>query len=89
VHQLAPPKGDEDQHLQRLERQRGYGEQIGRPQMVGMVAQECATGPCWRAAWSSSAIASNRAVADSNAELEQFASDALGAPQSGSRGTWS
>jgi hypothetical protein len=32
VHQLAPPMGDEHQHAQRLERQCGHGEQVGRPQ---------------------------------------------------------
>jgi hypothetical protein len=46
-----------------------------------MVAQERAPGLRWRAAWSSPAVASDRAVADSNAELEQLTSDALGTPQ--------
>jgi hypothetical protein len=44
MHELAPAVGDEHQHMQRLERQRGHAQQIGGPQMVSMVAQERAPG---------------------------------------------
>src|SRR5215472_12286727 len=40
VDQLAPAMGDEHQHVQRLERQGGHHEQVGRPQMVSVVAQK-------------------------------------------------
>src|SRR6266487_65526 len=52
MHQLASTMRDEDQHVQRLEGQRGHGEQIGRPQMMGMVAPERAPGLARRARWS-------------------------------------
>jgi hypothetical protein len=48
MHQLAPAMGDEHQHVQRLERQRGHAQQIGGPEMVSMVAQERAPGLRWR-----------------------------------------
>jgi hypothetical protein len=66
---------------QRLERQRGHAQQIGGPQMVSMVTKERAPGLRYGAAWSTPAIASNRAIADHDAQLEQLASDPLGAPQ--------
>src|SRR6267378_2143450 len=50
--------------------------------MVSMVAQECAPCLSWCASWSSPAIAPNRAIANHDAQLEQLASDPLGAPQS-------
>ena len=37
VHQLAQTVGDEDQHVQRLEREAGHREEVGRPEVVGMV----------------------------------------------------
>ena len=37
MHQFAPAVGDEDQHVQRLERERRDSEQIGRPEVVRMV----------------------------------------------------
>src|ERR1700730_9636509 len=46
-----------------------------------MVAQERSPGLRWRAAWSSPAIASNRAIADHDAQLEHLAPEPLGAPQ--------
>src|SRR6266700_2826493 len=49
--------------------------------MVSMVAQEGAPGLAGRAGWPTPAIASNRAVADHDAQLEELTSDALGAPQ--------
>ena len=45
VHQLAPTMGDEDQHVQYPERQRGHGQQVGSPQIVSMIAQQCP--PVW------------------------------------------
>src|SRR3979411_337891 len=80
--QLAPAVGDEHQHVQRLERQCGDAQQVGGPEMVSMVAQECAPCLSWCGAWSSPAIAPNRAIANHDAQLEQLASDPLGAPQS-------
>ena len=44
VHQLAPTVGDEDQHVEGLEREGLYGEQIRGPEMVGMIGQERAPG---------------------------------------------
>src|SRR5438067_12649448 len=36
VHELAPAMGDEHQHVERLERERGYHEQVSSPQEVGV-----------------------------------------------------
>ena len=40
VHQLAPAVGDEYQHVQCLERERGYCEQVGCPHVMRVVRQE-------------------------------------------------
>src|SRR5919199_6282690 len=50
VHQLAPAVGDEHEHVQRLEGERGYREQVGRPEMVigskdGALRHYCRTFP--------------------------------------------
>src|SRR5437588_1007420 len=82
MHQLTPTMGDEDQHVQRLEGQGGLGEQVGRPQVVSMVAQEGAPGLARCARWSTPAVAPNRAIADDDAQLEQPASDPFGTPES-------
>src|ERR687886_120445 len=81
VHQLAPAVGDEDEHVQRLECQRGYREQACRPHVVRVVCQERPPGLARRTPRSTPPVAPNRAVADHDAELEQLASDPLGAPQ--------
>src|SRR6266545_6211312 len=81
MHQLASAVGDEYQHVQRLERQRGHRQQIGGPKVVSMVAQERAPGLTGWARWFAPAIASNRATADHDAQLQQLASDPFGAPQ--------
>ena len=61
--------------------QRGQREQVGSPQMVRVVGQEGAPRLARCARWSSPTIASNRPIADDDAQLEQLTSDALGAPQ--------
>src|SRR5947209_8680245 len=81
MHQLAPTVGNEDQHVQGLEGERGHREQISSPEVVRMVGQERAPGLARRAPRSPPAITPNRAVADHDAQLEQLASDPLGAPE--------
>jgi hypothetical protein len=61
--------------------ERGHRKQVGRPQVMRMVGQERPPGLARRALRSSPAVAPDRAIADHDAQLEQFASDALGAPQ--------
>src|SRR4051812_13664741 len=81
MHQLASTMRDEDEHVQGLEGESRDAEQVGRPQVVGMVAQKGAPCLARRARWSSPAIPANGPVADDDAELEQLTSDPLGAPQ--------
>src|SRR6266571_8949266 len=49
--------------------------------MVSVVAKEGAPGLSWCASWSSPTIASNRAIADRDAQLQQLASDPFGAAE--------
>ena len=44
VHQLTPLMRDEDQHVQRLEGEGLHGQQVYRPEVVGVVGQERAPG---------------------------------------------
>src|SRR5438270_3269926 len=81
VHEFAPTMGNEDQHVQGFECEGGHREQVSGPQVMGVVAQERPPGLAGGASRSAPAVASNRTVADDNAQLEQLASDALGAPQ--------
>src|SRR5437764_9267439 len=81
MHQLTPAVGDEDQHVQRLEGERRDGEQVRCPQVVSMVAQERSPGLARPTARSTPAVASNRAVAYDDPELEQLASDPFRAPE--------
>src|ERR1051325_3690161 len=81
MHQFPSSMGDEHQHILRLEGQRRHGEQVGSPEMMSMVAQERPPGLAQRAWRSTPAVATNRAVADDDAQLEQFTSDPLAAPQ--------
>src|SRR5207302_830961 len=67
--------------MQGLERQRGHGEQVGRPEMVSVVGEEGAPALARRAPRSSPAVAPDRAIADHDAQLEQLASDPLGTPE--------
>src|SRR6266545_6963659 len=81
MHQLTPAMGDEYQHEQRLERQCRHGQKISRPEVMRVVAQEGAPCLARRMLWSTPAITPNRAMADHDAQLQQFASDPLGTPQ--------
>src|SRR5918912_3082547 len=50
MYQFAPAVGDKDHNVQRLERERGHGEQVGGPQMVigskdGALRHYCRTFP--------------------------------------------
>jgi hypothetical protein len=50
MHEFAPTMGDEDQHVQRLEREGGYGEQVRCPEVVmgskgGALRHYCRTSP--------------------------------------------
>src|SRR6266705_1842327 len=79
LYQFAPTMGDEHQHVQCLEGRGRHRQQVSSPKVMSMVAQERAPGLARRALWSTPAIASNRAVADHDAQLEELTSDALGA----------
>ena len=81
VHQLASTVGNEDQDVQRLERQRWHRQQVGGPEMVGVVTQECAPTLTGWAPRRSPAVPPNQAVGDLDAELEQLPADPLGASQ--------
>jgi hypothetical protein len=82
MHQLPPAMNDEDQHVQRLEGECRYREQVARPEVVSMVAQEGAPGLARCVRWSSPAVAPDGTIADDDAQLEQLASHALEAPPS-------
>ena len=81
VHEFAPTMGNEDQHVQGLEGEGGHREQVSGPQVMGVVAQERPPDLAGGASRSAPAVASNRPVADDDAELEQLAPDPLGAPE--------
>src|SRR3712207_6792370 len=57
------------------------GEEIGRPNPRAVVGQERPPGLAGRAGWLTAAIAADRAIARDDPELQEFAADALGAPE--------
>jgi hypothetical protein len=82
MQQLAPAMGNRHEHVHRHEREGGDREQVGGPEVMRMVAQEHPPGLACRARRWAPAVTSDRAAADVDAELDQLAPDALGAPES-------
>src|SRR5919199_2769072 len=81
VHQFAPAMGNEHEHVQGLEGQGRYREQVGSPDVMSMVPQERTPGLARRTCRPAPAIASNGTIADHDAQLEQLASDPFGTPR--------
>ena len=81
VDELPAVVRDEEQDVQRAERERGHGEQVGRPDLRRVVAQEGAPGLARRPGGPAPAVAADGAGADGDPQLAQLAADALGAPQ--------
>ena len=81
VDELAPRVRDEEQHVQRPERQGLDGEQVGGPDAGGVVPQEGAPGLARRPRRAAPAVAADGAVAHGEPQLEELAADPLGAPE--------
>src|SRR5947209_4476092 len=80
MHQFPATVRDEDQGVERLERECLHSEQIRCPQVVGVVGQERAPGLARRVRRAALSVALDRALGDHQPELQQFAADPLAAP---------
>ena len=80
VHQLAAPVRDQDEDVERLERQRPHGAQVGRPELPAVVGEERAPRLTRRAGGAAPPVPLDRALAHDDPELEQLPADALAAP---------
>jgi hypothetical protein len=80
VDELAPRVLDEDEHVQRPERERLHGQQVHRPDAPAVVAEERPPALARRAGWAAVPVLLDGALADDDAQLQQLAADALGAP---------
>src|SRR5450759_1555935 len=78
---LATPMTDEEDDVERLEGQRLNDEKVGGPDRLSMVGKEGAPALAGRSQMATPAVAPDRARTDHDAELEELAADALGAPE--------
>ena len=81
VHQLPPVMGMKNSTIQRAKRERLHREQVGRPDLGRVVPQEGAPGLARWPRCGAPPVAADRPIADGDAQLEQLAPDALGAPE--------
>jgi hypothetical protein len=81
VDQLATTMADEEEDVEGLEVQGLDDEQVGDPGRLSMVGQEGAPALVGWAGMTAPTITADRAGADDDAELEELAADALGAPE--------
>jgi D-aminopeptidase len=73
--------GDEEQDGERAEGDGGDGEEISRPDVVRVVAQERAPGLARWPRRGAPPVAPDRPIADGDPQLAQLAADPLGAPE--------
>src|SRR5579859_3553019 len=81
VDELTTAMADEEDDVERLEGQGLDDKEVGGPDRLSMVGKEGAPALAGRSRLATSAIAADRARTDQDAELEQLAADALGAPE--------
>ena len=81
VDQLATSVADEEEDVEGLEGQGLDDKEVGRPDRLGVVGREGASALAGWAGMTASTIAADRAGADDDAEPEELAADALGAPE--------
>src|SRR5260221_6166146 len=81
VDQLTTAMADEEEDVEGLEGQGLDDKEVGRPDRLRMVGQEGAPALAGWAEVKASTITADRARADDDAELEELATDALGAPE--------
>ena len=86
--QLATAVADEEEDVEGLEGESLGDEEVGRPDRLRVIGQERAPALAGWAGVKASTIAAYRAGADDDAELEELATDALGAPRAGSGWPW-
>ncbi len=79
--QWAAPSAAGEADIQGAEGDGGHGEEVGRPDLVGVVPHERAPGLARRPRCGTPAVPADGAVADGDAERAQLAPDALGAPE--------
>ena len=77
VDEFAPVVRDEEEHVERLERQGVDGQQVSCPDPRAMVGQERTPGLSWGQDRPAPAVAPDGAIADDKPELEEFSSDTL------------
>jgi hypothetical protein len=80
VDELAPGVADEDEHVQRPERQGLDGQQVHAPDVRPVVAEEGPPTLARRAGWSPAAVALDGGLADGDPEFQELTADPLGAP---------
>ena len=81
VDELAAAMTDEEEDVKGLEGQGLNNQEVGRPDRLSMIRKEDATALAGRSRRARPAVATYRARADHDAELEQFAADTLTAPE--------
>ena len=81
VDELAAAMTDEEEDVKGLEGQGLNNQEVGRPDRLSMIRKEDATALAGRSRRARPAVATYRARADLDAELEQFAADTLTAPE--------
>ena len=81
MHEFAPTMSEEDEDVQRLKGQGLDGKEVGSPDLRPVMGQERAPALARRARLAAPAIATNRAIAGSYPEFQEFAADAFGAPE--------
>lgn len=76
----TPVMGDEEENVERLQADSRDGEEVGRPDVRGVVPQEGAPGLRWWPLAGLSPVAADRLSANVEAQLAQFAADADASP---------
>jgi len=80
VEHAAAVVADQEEDVESLKGQGLDYEEVGSPDDVGVVGEEGTPALAWRPGWPAASVASDGAGADCDTELDQLATDPLGAP---------
>ena len=81
VDELTTAVADEEEDVEGPEGEGLHDKEVGRPDRLSLVSQEGSPALAGRVEMTPTAVAADRAGADHDAELEELATDPLGAPE--------